>query len=273
MQLSIMYATCYTFKGLWQPFLKLKEKYIDTSITTYFCTDEIKDFIIDSSNTNILSYGQKSNFSLQGNLFDRYLHYLNQIDSKYILFFIDDMFPLANVVNLDKYTDIMDTNDNIKIIKLSTYSRVFDKGHLVNINGIDFMQANNMLDEYIMNLQPIMIRKSFFIDLVNFCKQYNRLTHQNGGMEIYGTEYFRRNNHFICLRVIESVVTVNDSGGIVRSGRIFQDTQKMLKDTEGIEIETFDNNLIFKLTMDEFNAMGDRLKNEYIENNDTIYPS
>ena len=168
---------------------------------------------------------------------------------------------------------IMDTNENIKIIKLSKYSRVFDRGHLVNINGIDFIQANNSIDEYIMNLQPILIRKDFFIDLTNYCKHNNQLTHQNGGMEIYGTDYFRRNNHFICLRVVNDVVPVNDSGGIVRSGRISDDTKQMLKDTEGIEIETFDNNLIFKLTIDEFNVMGNRLKEEYIANNDIIYPS
>lgn len=265
--------TCYTYRALWLPFLKLKEKYIDNSIVTYFCTDEIKDSVINSPNTRILSYGEKSHFSLHGNLFDRYLYYLNKIDSKYVLLFIDDMFPLANVSNLDKYTDIMDTNENIKIIKLSKYSRVFDRGHLVNINGIDFIQANNSIDEYIMNLQPILIRKDFFIDLTNYCKHNNQLTHQNGGMEIYGTDYFRRNNHFICLRVVNDVVPVNDSGGIVRSGRISDDTKQMLKDTEGIEIETFDNNLIFKLTIDEFNVMGNRLKEEYIANNDTIYPS
>ena len=273
MRLSIMYATCYTYRGLWLPFLKLKEKYIDNSIPTYFCTDEIKDFVINSPNTKVLTYGEKSCFSLNGNFFERYLHHLRQIDSDYILFFIDDMFPLANVSNIDKYVDIMDADENIQIIKLSKYSRAHVNGHLVNINNILFMQANNTFDDYLMNLQPILIRKSFFIDLTNYCKQQNTYTHQNGGMEMYGTDYFRINSNYICLRVMNDVVTVNDSGGIVRSGRISEETKKMLKDTEEIEIETFDNNLIFKLTVDEFNAMGDRLKQEYTENKDTIYPS
>jgi hypothetical protein len=253
--------------------LKLKEKYIDNSIPTYFCTDEIKDFVINSPNTKVLSYGEKSHFSLNGNFFDRYLHHLQQIDSEYILFFLDDMFPLANVCNLDKYLDIMDANKNIKIIKLSKYSLAHVNGHLVNINDIHFMQANNKLDDYLMNLQPMLIQKSFFIDLTNYCKQQNTYTHQNGGMEIHGTDYFRINSNYICLRVINDIVRVNDSGGIVRSGRISEETKKMLKDSEEIEIETFDNNLIFKLTVDEFNAMGDRLKQEYTENKDTIYPS
>jgi hypothetical protein len=47
----------------------------------------------------------------------------------------------------------------------------------------------------------------------------------------------------------------------------------MLKDKEEIEIETFDNNLIFKLTRDEYDVMGDRLKHEYVINNCTIHPS
>ena len=268
-----MYVSCYTFKSLWLPFLKLKEKYIDNSILTYFCTDLINDFVINSPNTKILSYGAKSNFSLHGNFFDRYLHYLHQIDSKYILYFYDDMFPLEHIGSLDNFINIMDENDNIQIIKLSTHSAPFNNGHLVNIKGINFIQANNSLDSYIMNVQPILIRKNFFIDLINYCKNNNTLTHQNGGMEIFGTQYFRQNHKHICLRVVEDIVKINASGGIVTSGIISEDTKKMLKDKEEIEIETFDNNLIFKLTRDEYDIMGDYVKHHYIINNCTIHPS
>ncbi len=37
----------------------------------------------------------------------------------------------------------------------------------------------------------------------------------------------------------------------------------MLKDKEDIDIKTYDNNLIYELTNDELNNLGDRLKEHY----------
>jgi len=266
-----MYASCYTYKSLWEPFLKLRNKYIDKNIITYFCTDEIHDVVINSDNINVLNFGKKSNFSLHGNFFERYLYYLNNIDSDYILYFNDDMFPLANVSTnkLNTLIDIMRSDDNIKMIKLSTHSYPFDNGTLVEYNGLQFIKANNALDGYIMNAQPMLINRLFFIDLIKFCMIYNTCTHQNGGLELCGTDYFRMNNTYICLRVIDDIITINHAGGIVRSGIITDETKNMLKDKEDIDIITYDHNLIYKLTFDEYNLLGDRLKEEYMQLNIT----
>jgi hypothetical protein len=264
-----MYVSCYTYKSLWRPFLKLKEKYIDKNLFTYFCTDEIKDFSIPNDNVKVLSFGEKSHFALNGNLYDRYLHYLNQINTKYILYFYDDMFPLSPVdtekLNTLMYT--MDSYDNIKLIKLSTHSFPFNHGMPVTIDGINYIKANNERDGYIMNVQPILIRRDFFIDLIKYCKIHNTLSYQNGGIEVYGTEFFKKNHNFICLRVAEDIVTVNHDWGIVQAGIISDDIKQMLKDKEDIEIETFENNLIYKLTSDEYNALGDHLKDIYRDKN------
>jgi hypothetical protein len=161
----------------------------------------------------------------------------------------------------------MDLNNDIKIIKLSLHSYQFNNGTPIEYNGIKFIKANNKLDDYIMNVQPILIDRYFFIKLIKFCKLNNTLTHQNGGLEIYGTKFFRQNNNYICLRVIEDVVVIQDSMGVVQSGIITDYNKKFLKEKEDIDIETFENNLIYKLTLDEYNCLGDRLKTEYEKNN------
>ena len=268
LDLSIMYVSCYTYKSLWLPFLKLRNKYIDSNITTYFCTDILNSFNFNN-NIKLLNFNNKSIFSLNGNLYDRYIYYLTNIDTKYILYFYDDMFPIdyINTDKLNKLMNIMDINDDIKIIKLSLLSYPFNNGISVKYNGINFIKANNKLDDYIMNIQPLLIKRDFFIKLIQFCKLNNTLTHQNGGLEVYGTEYFRQNRNYICLRVVEDVVVIQNSMGIVQSGIITDYNKKYLKEKEDIDIETFENNLIYKLTLDEYNCLGDRLKIEY-ENKD-----
>lgn len=253
-------------------FTKLKEKYIDNHIKMYFCTDEIKNFNLNDDNIMLLNFNQKSVFSLNGNLYERYMYYLNNIDSKYILFFYDDMFPIdyIHTNKIIKLMDIMDEDDNIKNIKLSTYSYPFNNGTEFVKNGIEFTKADNKLDDYLMNVQPLLIRRDFFINLVKYCIINNTLTHQNGGMEVYGTEYFRQNNNFICLRVVEDVVVIHGAGEIVQSGIITDEIKNYFKNKENIEIETFENNLIYKLTLDEYNCLGNRLKEEYAKNNITI---
>jgi hypothetical protein len=43
--------------------------------------------------------------------------------------------------------------------------------------------------------------------------------------------------------------------------------KQYFKEKEDIQIETYENNLIFKLTKDEYDCLGDRLKIEYNQNN------
>ena len=272
--ISLLYVSCYTYKSLWEPFFKLKNKYIGNAIQTYLCTDIMLDNNInfeDSifNNTKILNFNQKSNFTLNGNLFDRYLYYLQQIETEYILYFYDDMFPIEKVDlnKINNLLDIMKNNESIKIIKLSLDSYPFYHGSMVYINDTVFTKAHNTFDHYIFNVQPILIRKDFFIEMVNYCKQNNKCTHQNGGLEIHGTDYFKINKDYISLRVINEVIKIPCDHGVVVSGIISEEMKQYFKEKEDIEIETYENNLIFELTKEEYDCVGDRLKIMYNEYN------
>jgi hypothetical protein len=263
--LSIMYATCSTYKSLWAPFFTLKDKYIDKNIPTYFCTDILNEKDLDGVNRDglhLLTYGKPSNMSFDGNFYDRSLDHLSKINTKYILYFVDDMFPLAPVSTetLRDLMDSMDENESIKIIKLSTHSWPFS-GSKVQYKGRSFVQAKNESDHYIMNVQPILIRKDFFIDMLKYCKVHNTSMHQNGGLEIYGTEFIR-NTQFICLRVCQDIVKINSAGGVVQSGFISDKTKDLLL-KEGIVVKTYGNNLIFILTPEEYALAGSALRDEF----------
>lgn len=251
--LSIMYVTCETYRNLWDSFFKLKNKYINDGIKTFFCTDILpNDFVKPSKNTIILNYNVKSIITAKnGNLYDRYLYYLNNIDSEFILYFYDDMHPTkkVDIKKIEKIVQIMKNDDSIDIVKLSLSSYPFKYGEHVIINNMKFIKASNK-DSYIMNLQPMIIRKNTFIDIIKYTKNRNNI-HQNGGIEIFGTNFLRSKNNK-SLRVVNEIVSVFGSGGLVRSGILSNDAKKWLE-SENIHIKTYDNNLIFKLTKKEYN--------------------
>jgi len=262
--LSIMYVSCDTYKSLWYPFIKLKNKYLNINNKMYLCTDIKPNIDFELNNIDILYYGNKSNFTINGNLYDRYLYYLNNITTDYILYFYDDMYPIdfidTNIIN--DFITLMIQNDDIKIIKLSLESYPFLNGIQVSYNNYNFIKANNNLDDYIFNTQPILIKKNFFIDIINYCKLHNTFTHQNGGLEIYGTKYFR-NTNYICLRSISDIIKIPYSGGIVTSGILSDNMKLFLKNKEDIDIPTYDYNLIYKITKEEYDLLGDHLKEHY----------
>jgi len=262
-KLSLMYFGCYTYKSLWMPFIKLKNKYI-SNIKMYLCTDLIKENEFNFDNINILIFNQKSNITINGNLFDRYLYYLKNIDTDYILLFLDDMYPIDyidnnNLINMMK---IMDENPDIKLIKLSLHSSPFHNGTKIKYNNYNFVKANNNSDEYIFNLQPIIIKKNFFIELINYCKEHNTETSQVSGLEIYGTKFFR-NTDYISLRATSDIIKIPFDGGIVQSGIIPEWIKKLLIEKEDIHITTYNNNLIYELTKNEYDCLGDRFKECY----------
>lgn len=252
-----MYVTCYTYYGLWEGFFKLREKYLDKNIKMYFCTDLIKDYDLKQENTKLLNFNEKSILDdIKGNLYDRYLFYLNNIDTDYILFFYDDMYPIEKISNekIEKLINIMENNKNIKLIKLSGYSFPFHNGKENIIDEIPFFKANNNLDDYIFNLHPQIIRKDFFIEMIKYVKKNNNI-HQDGGLEVYGTQFFKEKTDYIAMRANESIIKIISPTGVVING-VIEDTIKFfLKEKENIEIKTYKNNLIYELTNEEYKCM------------------
>lgn len=259
-QLCAMYFTCHIYKSLWEPFMKLKEKYLGNNYKLYFCTDLCGNEELNYENINILTYPEKSDNSLKGNMYDRYIDYLNKIDNEYILYFYDDMFVIKNVDNnvLDKCVKIMDNNKNIKIIKLSLDSFPFSHGTQVEYDNIKFIKADKQHDDYLFNTQPIIIERKCFIEMIEYCKLHNKIPSLNGGLEITGTIFFKKMQKYDCLRVVDEVIHVPSACGVVQAGFLNHQIDKYLQQTENIYVKRYKNNLIYELTNTEYSLLGER---------------
>jgi hypothetical protein len=266
-KLSVLYLTCLTYKNLWNPFFELKKKYMGNNIKFYFCTDIIDDEKINYENCDLLVYGTKSNFTINGNYYDRLLFYLENIDSEYIILFVDDMFLINHVNNdlLNNILEIIEKNSNIKVIKLSDHAPNLENGTEIEINNNKFIKANNLLDNYIISLQPTLYEKNFFINLLKYIKLVNTIPHQTGGFEIFGTNYFKENQDIICLKMINPIYKIIYSGGLVVSGYAIPEYVEYLKNNENLQIKICKHGLIFEMSDEEYKCLGERHINMYHE--------
>lgn len=272
--LSILYLSCNLFSPLWLPFLKIIKKYIAFDIKLYICTDLDIDIGLEKEikkyTNNILIYGKKSNLNRDGNLYKRFEYYLNNIESDNILYFHDDMFP-NKIIDENKILSLLEIlrkNNDIKLIKLSHASYNWNHGEKIIYDGMDFKKADNQKDVYIFNIQPMLIKKNFFINFINFCennyKKYN-ITHMNGGLEIMGTEYYRKNKNFIALRTWDNIISVyGNDWGVVVAGIIEPKMNQELLKKEGFSIKVYDNNCLFKINQEELDIFGEHNKNRLL---------
>jgi hypothetical protein len=259
--LSIMYFSCYSYKNLWNAFLQNKQKYLGNNIKMYFCIDENKENMIfnQDSNTEIISYNKRSSYKSNGNFLQRLLYSLNNINTEYIIYYYDDMF-MTDYVNVDKISKILVTlqnNSNIKIVKLSNKSQPYT-GEEFKDNDIIYNKANKSIDDYLMNLQPIMIRKDFFINLINECINNIKWKIQgNSAIERVGTEYIKTfGDEVICLKTKEDIIPIINEGGILSAGILYDNFKEWLK-SENLFIKTYKNNFIYDISKEELNYIGD----------------
>lgn len=260
--LSILYFSCFSYKNLWNAFLQNKQKYLGNHIKMYFCIDENKDNMIFNKehNTEIITYNERSSYKSTGNFLKRLLYSLNNINTEYIIYYCDDMF-ITDYVNIDKISKILVTlmnNNNIKIVKLSNKSQPYT-GEEFTENDIIYNKANKNIDDYIMNLQPTIIKKDFLIDLVNECinnTKYNYLQ-ENSKLEAIGTEFIRSfGDEVICLKTKEDIIPIVDELGVLSAGILYNHIREWLK-LENLYIKTYENNFIYKNTKEEFDYIGE----------------
>lgn len=276
----IFYISCFNYSKLWRPFLKLREKYLCANkIKLYLCTDKLPDLTDlrnienEFDNIKILEFNEVS--YLDENYFKRYLYYLENIKENLILYMYDDMFP-SNYLNynyLMEMVKLLNNNDNIKLIKTTSYNLPINKNNIFNKN---YLVYDNKTDNYIISSQVHIIKKNIFINLINYCiKNLNKSFFKSGPniYEFMGTQYFR-NKDYICLTVFnKNLFSVyynvpedylkNQIGcypGIVSRGTITQECLDVLKKKENIIIKTYENNMIFELTEKNYNNLGDYLK-------------
>ena len=272
--ICMFYITCYSYKNLWEPFLKLRDKYFTNKIKCYMCVDkmdlndELKILIEKKySNIKFLIFNEVSNIKTNGNYFNRYLYYLDNISEDLIIYMYDDML-FSKKIDMNEFFDtckLINETDEIKMIKLLYYNLPQKENIYYSNNSLQFSLFNNLKDHYIISGQPHIIKKNIFIDISNYCLKHIVKQIEYCGpqvYEVYGTQFFR-DKKYLCLTIYKKNLfhIFRDEGavyGCVKHGQISNDTLQILKDKENIIINSY-NNFICKIDK------------EVIENSSHIY--
>ena len=241
--ISLMYYTNYSYKNLWNPFMQIKKKYMQFDIKTYFCTDFISNKGDDEDfykyDVNILKTNEQSDIRFKtGNTLKRLQFYLNEIEEDIILFILDDMF-FVNNIDKNKFlqiTNIMHNFNDIGVIKLSLASFPFFNGKRIKLNDLNFVEACKSKDKYLLNLQPFIIRKNLFIELIKYLSEVNIYGNsQVSLLEEYGTKFLQKSTYKV-LRCETDIFPLISSAGMVSGSKLIPRYEQWSKH-ENIEIK------------------------------------
>jgi hypothetical protein len=233
------------YRSLWTPFMELKRKYFNNdSIQMYLCTDgPLEEIRVKMGDIPILHYGERANNTT--NYIKRVISYLKRIDTKYVIFWYDDMF-LSGMVDWISFNDahaLMEANHTIKLIKLSECSFPFSGKRIEGVSTI--FQLATPQDSYIMNVQPTLFDRAFLLDIMEEIDK-NPPIDGPSDFETIGTNIAAQ-KPFIYLRSLKNTIPVFSDGGVVRAGILFPAAQAFLE-KEGINIELCDKNCIYDIT-------------------------
>ncbi len=246
MNVSVLYCSCYMYRNLWKPFFESKARYFkNDSIPFYIGTDGPLEAIRELvPGVPILHYSERANNNT--NYIDRVISYLESIDTKYVIFWYDDMFLSGDVdwTAFKQAYDLMEQNPGIKLIKLSKCSVKFSGRRIATSGGAVFQLATSD-DSYIMNVQPTLFDRQFLLDTM---KKVNLHDNKNGpsDFETHGTTIAKQ-SPFLYLRSDQDIIPIFHEGGVVRSGIITPEARAFLQ-REGLHVPVYENNCIFDLS-------------------------
>lgn len=238
------------YKNLWKPFLTIRERYIDLDFPWFIGTDGSENDIRSIVGENMIPILYSKRADNTKNYFERILHYLNHIPYEYIVFWYDDMFPTSdiNAGLFEKSVQLLRENSFVQLVKLSNCSFPFE-GPLYEYNGTHYTRASDK-NNYIMNVQPTIFRRSFLIDMCSYIHASPFATNGPSSLETIGTEYCQLHPSNIYLRSVIDIVPILCYSGIVISGVLVNGAKEFLK-RECIQIDLYENECIYDIRKKE----------------------
>lgn len=118
-KVTILVNSCDLYEDAWEPGLKLFKIQWPNCPYDFVLNTETKKYSGEIDNVKTVCYGKKGTWT------ERFRYVLEQIDSPYVLFTLEDYF-LLNKVNeavFEKAVSVMDTNPNVGMICLSQTQR------------------------------------------------------------------------------------------------------------------------------------------------------
>ncbi len=118
-KVTILVNSCDLYEDAWEPTFKLYKVQWPDCPYKFVLNTETKEYSGESDNVKTICYGKKGTWT------ERFEYVLNQIDTPYVLFTLEDYFLLDRVNSdvFEKAVSVMDNNSNVGMICLSHTER------------------------------------------------------------------------------------------------------------------------------------------------------
>lgn len=198
--ITLLVGSCDDYSFLWDNFIKLCNKYWEP---------QCKKIIVSETLTRGIKDYEFSTTSRDLNWSDRMITAINNIETDFVFFILDDYFLREDISNefISQSIDFLERENGNKLIFTTIPTDIYKLSHIKD----DLYKMNDDSD-YLTSVQPAIWRKSFLLD----CLQKNWNPWQ---FEIEGTNLIKNQDNKIYLKhKIESIYF-----NAVRKGKIMSD--------------------------------------------------
>lgn len=210
--ITLLIGSCDDYSFLWENFIKLCNKYWEPQCKKIIVSENLK---YNTDDYDFITPGKDMNWS------DRMIYAINQIDSEFIFFMLEDYFLREKISDdfINEAVDFLKKEDANKIVFTTIPFNFYKLFHIKN----DLYKMNDDSD-YLTSVQPAVWRKSFLLK----CLQRNWTPWE---FEIHGTNLIRNQDNRIYLKHrIESIYF-----NAVRKGKIMSEGWEEFYKKEGLK--------------------------------------
>ncbi len=140
-KITILVSSCDKYEDAWEPFFRLFNKYWQDCPYSFVLSTETKQFSCDYLNVKTINCDKSFSWG------KRLKNAVNEIESEYILFFLDDFFVRDNVevTVFNRACELLDTKQEIGAVKFYSYPNCSDgliKGDVYGFEEFSYLDDN-----------------------------------------------------------------------------------------------------------------------------------
>lgn len=198
--ITLLIGSCDSYSFLWENFIKLCDKYWEPKCKKIIVSENLK---YDNNNYEFFTPGANLNWS------DRIIAAINNIETDFIFFILDDYFLRETVSNefIFQSIDFLEKENSNKLIFTTIPPNTYTLSHIED----DLYKMNDDSD-YLTSVQPAIWRKTFLLKCLR--KNWNPWQ-----FEIDGTNLIKNQDNKIYLKHKKETIYFN----AVRRGKIMSD--------------------------------------------------
>jgi hypothetical protein len=192
---SLVVSSCDKYETSWYPYFELIKKYWQDRPKNIYLITETKTYTHEGLNIMCINAGTKFTWS------ERLYHCLSQIDTKYIIFSLEDFFLLGKVKSgrLEKCFEWMEENSDIAVCRLAVSN---DKRLVRTTQYDDFFIASKEI-EYRLDTQFALWNREILISFLD-------LSESPWQFEGNGTERIKMTNKIFLWNYAENNSSIED---------------------------------------------------------------